>query len=278
MRSRARAESPRARGGAGRRAGSRRGTSAATMNRRRSRASSIAGRRNEISPRRCPVDWPTRYGIRQKTTPPRSAARAGDAERAQPPAREPPASTNESRTTRSYAQTFPNGSAERPVREAEQPALEVRRRLCLGRERVRVGKRRGAPRRAGGRRARTPSRAGGGRPRPPRRAPPRAAPGSGVVDVADAGHVAQSGARGVEPEADEDEARTRRTRGSRPYPVACRLPSAQEQRAQHQPERLACSSDAAPATPGRRDACVATRAEEPPGRRCIAFVENEEAS
>ena len=68
---------------------------------------------------------------------------AGDVERAEPPARERPRKHERQEHDEVVRPEVPEGSRERPVREAQQPALEVRRRHGLGAERVRVGQGRG---------------------------------------------------------------------------------------------------------------------------------------
>ena len=105
---------------------------------------------------------------------------ARDVERAEPPARERPGEHERQEHDEVVRPDVPEGGREGPVRKAEQPALEVRRRLGFGAEGVRVGQGRGTVLELGARRARSSSRAGGGRLQPPRRDPPRAGRGSGL--------------------------------------------------------------------------------------------------
>ena len=176
-RTRARAGSRRARDGAGRRSGIAARTSAATTKRRRSRASSIAGRRNATSPSRCPVDCPTRYGIRQNTTPPTSAAGRETSSVRSHQHVSGPASTNVRSTTRSYDQTFPNRAASGQYGRPSSQPWRFGGAWASGRKEYgSAGARRRA--RADDRRARSSSRAAGGRRRPPLRARPRGGRGS----------------------------------------------------------------------------------------------------
>ena len=68
--------------------------------------------------------------------------RSRDLQCAQPPAREPAGEHEREQHHEVVRPDVPECRRERPVRDAEQPALEVRRRLGLGTERVRVDERR----------------------------------------------------------------------------------------------------------------------------------------
>ena len=68
--------------------------------------------------------------------------RAREPERAQPPAREPAGEQEREEDDQVVRPHVAEGGGKRPVRRPEQPALEVRRRLGLRPERVRVGERR----------------------------------------------------------------------------------------------------------------------------------------
>ena len=70
--------------------------------------------------------------------------RTRDVERAQPPARERPGEHEREEHDEVVRPDVPEQGGKRPVRQAQQPALEVRRRLGLGAEGVRVGQGRGA--------------------------------------------------------------------------------------------------------------------------------------
>ena len=84
---------------------------------------------------------PVRHQAEHHAADERGGAR--DVERAEPPACERPGEHERQEHDEVVRPDVPERSRERPVREAQQPALEARRRLGLGAERVRVGQGRG---------------------------------------------------------------------------------------------------------------------------------------